>query len=565
MKSKRKINTLFIFFLTLLFKVSAQNLPLPFTQQVDSLFRQWDTSNSPGCAIGIVRNDSLIYAKAYGSANLEYGIPLTTGSVFNIASLSKQFTGYAIAMLANKGLVDLDKDIHAYLPWVPDFKTKITVKNLLYHTSGLRDHLAMILWGGVGYDGLITQEYVKKYIGHYRDLNFPPGENHSYSNTNYVLLAEIIKSISGKSFREYMDSAIFKPLDMRHSFFIDNPSATIKNKAESYRATGNAQFGNFLQNVFTNGDGGMFSNVPDLTKWIMNFYNQKLGTADDMSLFLKPGKLHDGTQLNYAMGIGDLNYKGFRQITHSGGIAGYRTRIVVYPELKLGFVILSNLPTIPTGLKATQLADLFLLNFKHAQQNPKLASVDTTKSFRGDTSLAKKMVGTYLADDGLKAACWFTNQKLYWQYYGRPALLIEEGKGGFALASDTSVKFYFPNHPSNNIYQSEYGFKRKFEKYSLDSVLTDKEMLKYTGVYYNPELDFRVEIGRNDIGLFLKSFRHGESLIKPLTKDDFFNQTGGTYFKFLRDSKSEIIGYEVSSGPLLHVRFDKLHNAGTSK
>ncbi|HET6723739.1 MAG TPA: serine hydrolase domain-containing protein [Chitinophagaceae bacterium] len=559
MRLINKISATTAFTVALIFELSAQNLPSSVTQRIDSLFSQWNNRNSPGCAIGIVRNDSLVYANAYGSANLEYQIPLTETSLFNIASLSKQFTGYAIAMLVNKGLVDLDKDVRSYLPWVPNLKAKITVKDLLHHTSGLRDHLAMALWGGIGYDGLITQDYAKKYISHYKDLNFPPGENHSYSNSNYVLLAEIIKTISGKSFKDYMDSAVFKPLGMKHSFFIDQPSALIKNKTESYRSIGNAQYANVFQNVFTNGDGGIYSNIVDLAKWVGNFQHQKLGTADDMALFLSSGKLNDSTLLNYAMGIGDLTHKGFRQLTHGGGLAGYRTRITVYPELKLGFIVLSNLSNIAAGMKADQLAELFLTEHSKVTKAVAPQILDTTKSFLGDTSRAKELVGTYLADDGLKAECWFTNLKLYWRYYGRPVLLIEKDKDKFAMATDTTVKFHFLNQSGNRtVHQFEYGYKRKFQEYHVDSTLTDKEMMNYTGIYYSSELDLRIEITKNNKGLLLKSFKHGESLIKPLTKNDFFNQTGGTYFNFLRNAKKEIIGFEVSTGPLFHLRFDKL-------
>jgi CubicO group peptidase (beta-lactamase class C family) len=118
----------------------SQSVSPETAKKIDSLFKQWDNTKSPGCAIGIVRNDSLIYAKGYGMANLENGIPITTQTIFEMGSVSKQFTGFAIALLAQQGKLNLDDDIRKYLHWFPDMKQRITIRSLLNHTSGIRDH-----------------------------------------------------------------------------------------------------------------------------------------------------------------------------------------------------------------------------------------------------------------------------------------------------------------------------------------------------------------------------------------------------------------------------------------
>src|SRR4030095_16366022 len=157
---------------------------------------------------GIVRNDSLIYTKGYGSANLEYAIPNTPETIFHTASVSKQFSGYAIVLLAKQGKLQLDDDIHKYLPWFPDLKEKITIRHLLNHTSGIRDQWQLLAISGTRLDDVITHEHIVKILSQQRALNFKPGEKYSYSNSGFTMLAEIVKSVTGQSLRQFTDSAI---------------------------------------------------------------------------------------------------------------------------------------------------------------------------------------------------------------------------------------------------------------------------------------------------------------------------------------------------------------------
>src|ERR1700692_4647548 len=175
--------------------VTAQTLPEVTTKKIDSLFKEWNNNISPGYAIGVVRNDSLIYAKGYGMANLEYNIPITPETIFHMASVSKQFTAFSIVILAQEGKLSLDDDIRKYLPWFPDLKVKITVRNLLNHTSGIRDQWQLLAIAGTRIDDVITQEQIVKILSKQQALNFQPGEKYTYSNSGFTLLAEIVKSV----------------------------------------------------------------------------------------------------------------------------------------------------------------------------------------------------------------------------------------------------------------------------------------------------------------------------------------------------------------------------------
>ena len=159
----------------------AQSLPDSVINKIDSLYLKWNSTNSPGCTVGIVRNDSLIFSKGFGMANLEYGIPNTAQTIFHMASVSKQFTGYAIVLLAMQGKLKLDDDIRQYLPWFPDLKEKITIRNLLNHTSGIRDQWQLLAISGTRLDDVITQDHIIKILSKQQSLNFKPGEKYSYS------------------------------------------------------------------------------------------------------------------------------------------------------------------------------------------------------------------------------------------------------------------------------------------------------------------------------------------------------------------------------------------------
>lgn len=156
---------------------NAQNLPDSITQKIDKLFSQWNNPLTPGCAIGIVRNDSLLYAKGYGMANLEYGIPITKETIFHMASVSKQFAAYSIVLLASQGKLKLEDDVRKHLPWFPDLKEKITIRHLLNHTSGIRDQWQLLAISGTRLDDVITQEHIVKILSQQKALNFKPVTN----------------------------------------------------------------------------------------------------------------------------------------------------------------------------------------------------------------------------------------------------------------------------------------------------------------------------------------------------------------------------------------------------
>jgi CubicO group peptidase (beta-lactamase class C family) len=537
----------------------SQKLPDSVVSRIDNLFQKWDKTSVPGCAIGIVRNDTLIYAKGYGMANLENGIPISPETVFYMASVSKQFTGYSIILLARQGKLTLDDDIRKYLPWIHDFGKTLTIRHLLNHTSGLRDDITLAAITGLGYDGMLTQELAINLIKNQTSLNFDPGERYSYSNSNYVLLAEIVKTASGKSFRSFADSAIFKPLGMVNSQFQDNYAGLIKNRALSYSGTRDNKTLNSFQNVYTVGDGGLFSNINDMAKWVINLYSPLAGDQKDIEQLTWKGKLNNGKEITYASGIGNSIYNGRIKYSHSGGLAGYRTYVSAFPELKMGFIVFSNDGDFNSSAKANEMADIFttpgiINNANLIDQN------DNNKLLIKDISIFRKYMGDYVDEDGTRLNFNLNEGKMSLNVQGQSFNLYQFSRDTIALATRPETRFLF-SISGNDTVATQYspGETRIFRKYIAGISLTNKQLQSYTGTYYSLELDCNYGIELRDQKLILTSNKYEDTEISLIGSDDLYtNNWWMGHMKVLRDNKNMVTGFEINDGHIMHLRFIKM-------
>lgn len=558
--NKKQVLLFLITSIGIAFKVFSQPLPDSIIKRIDSLFTIWNTSTSPGCAVGIIRNDSLIFSKGYGIANLENEVPITAKTIFYMASVSKQFTGYCIALLARHGKLKLDEDILVYLPRAPNFGKQITVRHLLNHTSGIRDDISLSAFSGLGFEGMLTQDLALNIINRQHSLNFNPGEKYSYSNSNYVLLSEIVKAVSGKSLRTFADSSIFKPLGMSNTHFQDNYTQLIKNRAVSYDRIDSNHYANNFQNVYTLGDGGLFSNIEDMSKWINNFYNPKAGDLKDIHQLTEKGKLNNGKSLNYALGIGVDNYKGWKSFSHSGGLAGYRTFIKVFPDLKLGFLVFSNLGDFNTSAKANAMADIFISDTTTKKKEAEKVQRDSLAAIIKDVSQLQIYTGDYISEDGLPLSLDIKNKKLYYHIYNESNFLIQDSKDSFSIPDAPHIKFVFSVNAKDTIVDlitpNEVYHVLKYIK---DASQTEERLQAYTGTYYCPELDCNYSIALKNHQLVLSNAKYNETKMTLLNNNHLLTDYWWmSHLKILRDSKENIIGFEVNSGGIMHLKFNKI-------
>jgi CubicO group peptidase (beta-lactamase class C family) len=374
-KKKKSVLIVIILLLCLVSSIWA----IDYASQVDKLFARWDRTDSPGCVLAVVKDGRMVYRNGYGMANLELDVPLTPQSVFYIGSVSKQFVAMCIALLSAEGKLNLDDDIHKYIPEIPDYGVPIKIRNLIHHTGGIRDYLELENIAGIPF-GFYHQKEVIRLIARQKELNFTPGAKYTYSNSGYFLLGVVVERASGKSLRAFADEHIFKPLGMRNSRFHDDYSELIKNRATGYYHMGKEVYRNFLSTFDCVGSGGLYTSVEDLFLWDQNFYHYKVGGEDIIQLMHTQGDLNNGQRLEYAFGLQIKEYRGLRVVEHGGSLGGYRAELIRFPDLRFSVIILSNLNSINPARLSRQVADIYLAGkFTEEKPEPKRRSAERTK------------------------------------------------------------------------------------------------------------------------------------------------------------------------------------------
>lgn len=331
--------------------------------RIDSVYSRFTAPGSPGCALGVVRNGQLSYARGFGLASIEHGVAITPATVFDIGSVSKQFTAMAVVLLAQDGKLSLDDEIQKFLPEIPRYPSgAVTIRHLLHHTSGLRDYIDVLSWSGISDEAVTTDADALDAIVRQKSTNFPPGSEFRYSNSGYFLLSVIVKRVSGQTLRYFAATRIFTPLEMTHTQFVDRHEMIVPGKAGSY-APGPGGFVLALANWEQTGDGAVNTTVEDLVKWERNFETGTVGGAEGIAQMHTTRMLTDGKPNTYALGLGVDSFRGVRRVSHGGAWAGYRAHIIRYPDEKLSLISLCNLSNSNPG-ELNQRVSVLLLEGK---------------------------------------------------------------------------------------------------------------------------------------------------------------------------------------------------------
>jgi CubicO group peptidase (beta-lactamase class C family) len=329
--------------------------------QVDSMFAQWDRPDSPGCAVGAIERGELVLARGYGSANLDYSIPLTSRSVFYLASASKQFTAAAILLAEDEGHLSLDDEVQRWIPELPHYGSSITVRHLVHHTSGLRDYLTLMSLAGRPYGDAFGDEAMLGLITSQRALNFEPGSEYLYTNTGYVLLAEIVKRATGRSLREYAEQRLFAPLGMTSSHFHDDAQQVVQGRVISYASSAGGSFRvSYLSQFDRVGDGGMYSTVEDLARWVDALHRDRVGSPGFAARLETQGTLANGEALAYAFGQSHGSFRGVREIGHGGSMMDFRTTVRRFPDEDAAVIVLCNIGNVNPQVLGGGVAEVVL-------------------------------------------------------------------------------------------------------------------------------------------------------------------------------------------------------------
>ncbi|OZV68176.1 serine hydrolase domain-containing protein [Winogradskyella aurantia] len=498
----------------------AQNKPENLELKIDSLFSYYDEETRPGIAIGIMLNDDVLLAKGYGLANLDGEIPISSKTLFNIGSVSKQFTAYAIAQLERQGKLSYSDDIRNYLPDLNDFGYIITIDNLLFHNSGIRGSgiLRGYIEGKEEVGKVITQDDQLRLIYQQEELNFPPGTQNMYSNSGYILLSKIVEEVSEMSLSDYLKQTVFKPLEMHSTFLPSQPIKTIQNRAIPY-VEENGQFVKAEGMLWAQyGSSGIYSNVEDLIKWQRHIHDKKYMLRTDPK-----------TSSVFAMGLMLNKDSDGRpdEIFHFGSVPGYKSIVRYYPEINLDVITLSNLDNNTDAKKIASIKTFF------GEQNKK-DGLQTNKEV--PISYLKQFEGTYLIM-GDNAPVAVEGKTLTVQTPMGKMNLEPTGRNEFTMAGtnrkivfDESLEFFTLKTGS-----AELKATRVVEE-KTESTYTN-ELSIFTGKYRSPELNITNQIEFKDKVLVLTTASNQKIELK---------RVGETTFEGLKSYYYKSVDFELN-------------------
>jgi CubicO group peptidase (beta-lactamase class C family) len=527
------------------------------SEQVDKLFEKMDRTISPGCAVAAMRDGKILYQRGYGMADLDHNVPITAETVFHVASMSKQFTAAAIVMLAQERKLSLDDEVRKYVPELPDFGAPVTLRQLVYHTSGLRDQWELLGLAGWRYSlDLITDDDVLSIMSRQKDLNFPPGSKHMYSNTGYTLLAQVVKRVSGQSFREFTTSRIFQPLGMRNTHFRDDHAEIVKNMAYGY-VPAKDTFRISITNFDTVGATSLLTTIEDLALWDENFYNPRVGGPEMIRQMLERGKLSDGEQLDYAFGLVIGKHRGLATVDHAGGDAGYRSDMIRFPDQHFTAVCLCNRADSNPSELTLQVAEIYLAKEMTAADKVGAGSGKTVQL--APEKLAAK-VGTYIkAEGGQTLSITLKDDKLHItpgageDSYEMNAL----SENDFRLAT-APIDFKFealkPGGPLRLIVKHGEDKPEVFEAVSPFTPSTS-ELSSCVGFYYSEEIEPIYVMKIDDGKLVLHTLKNKPDTLRPITPDLFAGSIGT--IRFERNGQSQVSGFVLNADHVRNMRFQK--------
>ena len=537
----------------------SQDLNPSEIEKIEKVIEPWNRANSPGVSCAVIRQGKLIFKKSAGVANLEYGIPLKSNSVFNIASTSKQFAAFAILLLEQDGKLSLDDKVDKYIPELPRWGQKITIRQLANHTSGIKE--VFILFQLAGWNthmDLISNRHALEMICRQKTLNFEPGTEYSYSNSGYFLLAEIVSRVSKQSFSRFTKERIFAPLKMKNSMFFENPFAIVHRRAYSYWPS-NRGYKKLQMNHAAVGYTNLMTTVDDLCKWIENFETHQVGSRNLFSKFNAPGKLNDGSEIKMALGQFKNKYRGEVHFHHAGSTGGYRAHLVRFPNHKLSVVALTNADNISARNVVYSIVDIVLQG--HLSKPGKaIALPRPQKDFDASKSIHNQYCGTY----------WIQDAKLVRQLkikYGRLCYcrsvsdwdeLLPVGKHLFRMRGrEVFVEFKLNTTPPEVIVTDKSGRSRL--KKIDNSVGHTKKLGKYVGEFKNTELPATYSLSIGKGCLVGRHYRGREIKLIPIKSDLFaIDQWYGGMIEFHRDANGAIQGFRFNQSRVRNLEFSKI-------
>ena len=530
----------------------------PQPEKIDAFFTPWNKPDSPGCAIAVMKDGHVLYKRGYGIANLDYDIPISSKTVFNIGSVSKQFTAISVALLARQHKLSLDDDIRKYLPEMLQYSAPVTIRQLIYHTSGIREYSHLMQLTGIRFQDATADE-VYKIITRQQELNFKPGDERLYSNSGYFLLARIVQKVSGKSLREFAEENIFKPLGMSATRFQDDASEVIRNRATGYSSRRDGGFAVESTTSDAVGAGGLLTTIDDLILWDRVFsQNKLLGDPDVIREALTRGILNNGERIDYGFGMEIETYRGLNEFGHGGVTNGFNSDMIRFPDQRFTVFCLCNLSNIESGRLTRQVADIFLAGEFKAQSSTN--GLPEPKVIQVSNEELAAVAGSYFnsANNNFRRL-YVRNGKLIYSRGTSESELAPLGNNRFLMLGvpdqiEISFKSPRPGAPMQ-MFTAANGKVFIIHDAVKAFIHTPQQMKEYSGTFSNEEIEatYTISLKDNQLALRRKNVDGETPLMGQFA--DAFSAAGTGVIRFTRDEQNRVNGFLLTTGRVRNLRF----------
>lgn len=534
--------------------------------RADSVFQRFDHTDSPGCALGVYQDGKILYARGYGMASLEHGVAMSPRSVLDVGSISKQFTAMSILMLQREGKLSLDDPIRKYIPEMPAYADKITLRRALSQTSGLRDLYVMMSQTGRTFAGDSIDAL--RVITHSAEPNYTPGERYLYTNSGWILAAQMVYRLTGKTLAEFVEERIFGPLGMHDTRILADATTIIPNGAEGYAPQSGGRPGFRVARSSYDGAimgaGAVHTSVEDFGRWLDNYDAATVGGRDIIATMTTPTMLNDGTPARsgpsqaYAIGLNVGTLRGLRVVSHGGSWAGYRGHFLRFPDQHFAVATFCNLTTSGPDSLARKVAGIYLGD-RMLPDSAAAWSVALAGAPLADVPTAnlRALAGVWRnVDRGEVRRIRLVGDTLFTAGGGERTRVVPLGGGRYRAGTDTELRFEGTGAVPSRMIVRTPGDSVTFTR--ADTVaLTPTQLAEYAGSYRSDEVEttqtWKLEKGQ--LVVYANDRRLG--VLEPTYKDGF-TRGGGNVIDVTRDAKGRITGYVVESGRVRHLRFTRV-------
>jgi len=512
--------------------------------------------DTPGAVVGVIKGGKLTFVKGYGAADLTHRVPFTPETPTNIGSSTKQFTGFALALLASRGKLSLDDDVRKHIPELKDFGKKVTVRNLLTHTTGYREFInTLIIEGRQVLEGdYIAPDEVIKVINRQPTLQNEPGAEFNYNNSAFSLATIVVERVTGRPFSEWMRDEVFLPLGMTKTWVRANPGQIIPGRSNGY-IPGEGGFREVRDLYGSAGAGGIYTTPGDVAKWLRNFKTGQLGGPEVIRQLTTSFVLSSGSPTNYGYGVFLDTNRGLKRWQHGGNDVAHSSTFVYYPDLDAGYVVFSNYQGVPGGI-AGVVADAF---FGQHMTAPQRATASATSGVDVPAATLQRYAGKYEMTSlgGLLLTVELQGGQLRLQLPGQPALPLKPTSMTSFEVVGAPAQITFNSAADGAVegitfqQDGQHPGRRVVEKASVD-------LTTFAGRYFSEEIETFYDLSVEGGKLVIRHRRFGPVALTHTSGDSFSATLPVSQVVFQRDAQGYITGFEAGNGRARGIVFKKV-------